>query len=67
MSVTLTDCPAFEEVADTKIYGLTCEVKFAVNCGLLSPTEGQALIKDLENDLDQMRLEALKDKKGQSK
>ena len=27
----LTECPAFEEVADTRIYGFTCEVRFAVS------------------------------------
>lgn len=46
-----TDCPAFEEVADTRIYGFSCEVKFLIKSGLLSEDEGQQLIKKLENDL----------------
>lgn len=46
-----TACPAFEEVADTRIYGFSCEVKFLIKSGLLSEDEGQQLIKKLENDL----------------
>lgn len=45
------DCPAFEEVADTRIYGFSCEVKFLIKCEILTDVEGQNLIKELEEAL----------------
>ena len=46
-----TVCPAFEEVADTRIYGFSCEVKFLIRSGLLTTSEGHQLIKELEEKL----------------
>lgn len=47
----MAKCPAFEEVADTQIYGFSCEVKLAEKCGLLAADEGQLLIQELEQGL----------------
>lgn len=63
----LTECPAFEEVADTRIYGFTCEVRFAVACGVLSLSEGKKMIRQLEDDLDDIRSEAVNVREGQGK
>ena len=56
----LTECPAFEEVADTRIYGFTCEVHFAVSCGFLTLADGKKMIRELEDDLDDIRDEAFR-------
>ncbi|KRL01390.1 DUF1507 family protein [Liquorilactobacillus capillatus] len=47
----LSQCPAFEEVADTQLYGFSKEVHLAQACGLVSEKEGQELVKNLENVL----------------
>jgi uncharacterized protein YlaN (UPF0358 family) len=47
----MAKCPAFEEVADTQIYGFSCEVKLAEKCGILAEDEGRQMIQDLEQGL----------------
>lgn len=62
----LTECPAFEEVADTRIYGFTCEVRFAVSCGFLTLAGGKKMIRELEDDLDDIRDEAFRGQEGRN-
>lgn len=62
----LTECPAFEEVADTRIYGFTCEVRFAVSCGFLTLADGKKMIRELEDDLDDIRDEAFRGQEGRN-
>ncbi|WP_178197286.1 DUF1507 family protein [Ligilactobacillus sp. Marseille-Q7487] len=60
-TLCLTGCPAFEEVADTRLFGFACEVKFAVACDLISYQEGQQLIRKLEDELEEIKKQAFKD------
>ena len=62
----LTECPAFEEVADTRIYGFTCEVRFAVSCGFLTLADGKKMIRELEDDLGDIRDEAFRGQEGRN-
>ena len=50
----LSHCKAFEEVVDTQTYGLSRQVSFAIRLGVISSSEGQQLLSDLERDLNQM-------------
>lgn len=59
-ALCLTECPAFDDVADTRIYGFSCQVRFVVACGLLSQSEGDQMVTDLENDLAAIKQEASK-------
>lgn len=56
-----TACPAFEEVADTRIYGFSCEVKFLERAGLLSKNEGNALIRALEEKLGAIQAKTVRE------
>jgi Uncharacterized protein conserved in bacteria len=58
-ALCLTDCPAFDDVADTRIYGFSCQVQFAVSCGLLTNDEGEQMVTTLENDLEMIKQEAV--------
>ncbi|MCI1953828.1 MAG: YlaN family protein [Ligilactobacillus acidipiscis] len=58
-ALCLTDCPAFDDVADTRIYGFSCQVQFAVSCGLLTNDKGKQMVTTLENDLEMIKQEAV--------
>ncbi|AUJ30029.1 MAG: DUF1507 family protein [Liquorilactobacillus hordei] len=45
----LSQCPAFEEVADTQLFGFSKEVHLAERCGLITLNEAQQMIQDLEH------------------
>ena len=57
-ALCLTDCPAFDDVADTRVYGFSCQVRFAVACGFLTEKEVQKMVTALENDLADIKQEA---------
>ncbi|HGI6465864.1 TPA: DUF1507 family protein, partial [Listeria monocytogenes] len=44
-------CPAYEEVLDTQMYGLSREINFATRLGLIEPEEGKKLMSTLEKEL----------------
>ncbi|MBC1210087.1 YlaN family protein [Listeria booriae] len=50
-NLTLPQCPAYEEVLDTQMYGLSREINFAVRLGLIDRVEGQSLLNTLEKEL----------------
>lgn len=47
-------CPAFEEVVDTQLFGLSKQIDFAINLGILGKEEGYRILSDLETSLNQM-------------
>lgn len=47
-------CPLYEEVLDTQMYGLSREIDFAVRAGLLLESEGKELLVNLERNLAQL-------------
>lgn len=61
----LAQCPAFEEVVDTQMYGFSKEVDYAVKIGVLSDTEGHRVLSDLEKNLNDVYTEMYDEKKEQ--
>ncbi len=58
-------CPLYEEVLDTQMYGLSREIDFAVRAGLLEEPQGKELLINLERNLAQL-YEALAGNQNQS-
>jgi len=44
-------CPLYEEVLDTQMFGLSREIDFAVRLDLISEGEGRKLLDNLEHKL----------------
>ena len=53
-SLCVAHCKAFEEVVDTQMYGLSRQVAYAIQLGILENAVGQQLLSDLERDLDRL-------------
>ncbi|GAB3799990.1 YlaN family protein [Virgibacillus kimchii] len=51
-NLTMPQCPLYEEVLDTQMYGLSKEIDFAVRLDLISEDEGKALLENLEKQLN---------------
>lgn len=47
-------CPAFEEVVDTQLFGLSRQIDYAVKLGVLDKKQGIRILSDLENSLNDM-------------
>jgi uncharacterized protein YlaN (UPF0358 family) len=60
-NLTMPQCPLYEEVLDTQMFGLSREVEFAVRLGLLEEELGKEIIGELER-----RLAELYDKQKQA-
>jgi uncharacterized protein YlaN (UPF0358 family) len=43
-------CPVYEEVLDTQMYGLSREIDFAVRAGLIQEADGKKLLIELERN-----------------
>ncbi|MRX71686.1 DUF1507 family protein [Bacillus lacus] len=50
-NLTMPQCPLYEEVLDTQMFGLSREIDFAVRLGLIDEREGKSLIDALEREL----------------
>ncbi len=50
-NLTMPQCPLYEEVLDTQMFGLSREIDFAVKLGLLEKEEGKDIIATLEKEL----------------
>lgn len=46
--VTCTSCPIFEEIMDTKLFGFSEKVNFAIELGVIEEDLGQQLLSNLE-------------------
>ena len=51
MNLTMPQCPLYEEVLDTQMFGLSREVDFAVRLGLIAEEQGKAMLGELEREL----------------
>ncbi|GLO65870.1 MULTISPECIES: YlaN family protein [Oceanobacillus] len=51
-NLTMPQCPVYEDVLDTQMYGLSREIDFAVRLELISEVEGKALLENLEKKLN---------------
>ncbi|HLR07814.1 MAG TPA: YlaN family protein [Bacillota bacterium] len=51
-NLTMPQCPLYEEVLDTHMFGLSREIDFAVRLNLIDEEEGKALLENLERKLN---------------
>lgn len=51
-NLTMPQCPVYEDVLDTQMFGLSREIDFAVRLNLISEYEGKALLDNLEKKLN---------------
>lgn len=50
-NLTMPQCPLYEEVLDTQMFGLSREIDFAIRLELISEQEGKQILADLEKML----------------
>lgn len=50
-NLTMPQCPLYEEVLDTQMFGLSREIDFAVRLGLIDAKVGKAILGELEREL----------------
>ncbi|MDC3416518.1 YlaN family protein [Aquibacillus salsiterrae] len=51
-NLTMPQCPLYEEVLDTQMFGLSREIDFAVRLHLVSEADGKKLLENLERQLN---------------
>jgi len=51
-NLTMPQCPLYEEVLDTQMFGLSREIDFAIRLNLISENEGKELLGNLERQLN---------------
>lgn len=51
-NLTMPQCPLYEEVLDTQMFGLSREIDFAVRLQLISEQEGKDILGNLERQLN---------------
>ncbi len=49
--LTMPQCPLYEEVLDTQMFGLSREIDFAVKLGLIEREQGKKILDSLEKEL----------------
>lgn len=47
----MPQCPLYEEVLDTQMFGLSREIDFAVRLDLIDEREGKAILDTLEREM----------------
>jgi len=50
-NLTMPQCPLYEEVLDTQMFGLSREIDFAVRLNLVEVDAGKKLLESLEKQL----------------
>ncbi|PYZ97881.1 hypothetical protein CR205_04615 [Alteribacter lacisalsi] len=50
-NLTMPQCPLYEEVLDTQMFGLSREIDFAIRLNLIREEEGKQLLGQLEQQL----------------
>ncbi|WP_342752859.1 YlaN family protein [Shouchella clausii] len=50
-NLTMPQCPLYEEVLDTQMFGLSREIDFAVRLGLVDEEKGKMILSELERKL----------------
>ncbi|GEL76016.1 YlaN family protein [Tenuibacillus multivorans] len=64
-NLTMPQCPLYEEVLDTQMYGLSREVDFAVRLKLINESTGKEILENLERQLSALH-EAYQEHKSKS-
>lgn len=49
--LTMPQCPLYEEVLDTQMFGLAREIDFAVKIGLIERMNGNEILSSLEQEM----------------
>ena len=49
-NLTMPQCPLYEEVLDTQMYGLSKEIDFAIRLGLVEEQVGKKILDELEKE-----------------
>ncbi|WP_078391617.1 YlaN family protein [Shouchella patagoniensis] len=50
-NLTMPQCPLYEEVLDTRMFGLSREIDFAIRLGLVEEEKGKNILSELERKL----------------
>lgn len=53
-NLTAPQCPVFEEVLDTQMFGLSKEIAFAVRLDLIDKVQGREILDDLEQKVSEV-------------
>ncbi|WP_232699662.1 YlaN family protein [Brevibacillus daliensis] len=53
-NLTMPQCPLYEEVLDTQMFGLSREIEFAVRLGVLKEEDGRSILEELEHKLEDL-------------
>ncbi|CAM3754866.1 YlaN family protein [Mesobacillus thioparans] len=59
-NLTMPQCPLYEEVLDTQMFGLSREIDFAVRLGLIEESDGKVILDQLERELSILHEASLK-------
>lgn len=59
-NLTMPQCPLYEEVLDTQMFGLSREIDFAVRLGLVLEKDGKELLDSLEKELSLLHEASIK-------
>jgi uncharacterized protein YlaN (UPF0358 family) len=59
-NLTMPQCPLYEEVLDTQMFGLSREIDFAVRLGLIEATGGKEILDKLERELSALHDSSLR-------
>jgi uncharacterized protein YlaN (UPF0358 family) len=59
-NLTMPQCPLYEEVLDTQMFGLSREIDFAVRLGLIEESDGKVILDQLEQELSILHEASLK-------
>ena len=59
-NLTMPQCPLYEEVLDTQMYGLSRQIDYAVRLGLVKEEQGKALLDQLERELSALHEASVK-------
>nr|WP_092983605.1 YlaN family protein [Salinicoccus qingdaonensis] len=66
-NLTMPQCPVYEEVLDTQMFGLSKEVNFAVRLGLVDAEDGRELLESLEKEVSKVHDLYMQEEKLESK
>lgn len=53
-NLTMPQCPLYEEVLDTQMFGLSREIDFATRLGLIEESVGKQILSELEQRLAEL-------------
>jgi uncharacterized protein YlaN (UPF0358 family) len=59
-NLTMPQCPLYEEVLDTQMFGLSREIDFAARLGLIDMLSGKEILDKLEKELSALHEASIK-------